>query len=523
MKKLLLVPVLAVALLGLLAAPAWACARTIYVHPSGGDDTANIQAAFNAAVAAGPGSTVRLSAGRFYANNIVVAGFKGTFKGAGQGRTFIDTLRGLNENNPGIDVPIAADGGVLAPVPMFFAFDGGNVRVCDLSFDITAPDPAVESYYYGAPQNNVDTIVLVTGSASSAFDRVGFVAHPSAAGFTADGWPYNVNQCITIAGRVPAFDSDGNYGLPTTPVGGVDTVSSCTMRNVSHGVVATVFDGTLIVGGSPSTGNRFVNEGQNAFTIVTGGASTVFSYNVVDDSAVPDDSTLQCGVVSFQPDNSTGFTPWPRHLVIAHNTMLGCWEGVVAWQTDDGSGGPAWPLRLLIADNSITTTHSQDEGMLLEDDSLAPGGGGGKTLDAMATGNHIVLNDTIGGGIDGCFVNDAMVLGNRISGTGLAGIFVGTPASGDTAPNSDSGWKIIGNNVSGVTADGSYYGVTSAPIWLGTGATHCLVVGGKATTQVLDQGTDDTLINVTKLPLPATASASPMGQTKRMLMKGDLP
>jgi hypothetical protein len=50
-----------------------------------------------------------------------------------------------------------------------------------------------------------------------------------------------------------------------------------------------------------------------------------------------------------------------------------------------------------------------------------------------------------------------------------------------------------------------------------------LVVGGKATTQVLDQGTDDTLINVTKLPLPATASASPMGQTKRMLMKGDLP
>ena len=36
-------------------------------------------------------------------------------------------------------------------------------------------------------------------------------------------------------------------------------------------------------------------------------------------------------------------------------------------------------------------------------------------------------------------------------------------------------------------------------------------------------GTDDTLINVTKLPLPATASASPMGQTKRMLMEKDLP
>jgi peptide/nickel transport system substrate-binding protein len=57
----------------------------------------------------------------------------------------------------------------------------------------------------------------------------------------------------------------------------------------------------------------------------------------------------------------------------------------------------------------------------------------------------------------------------------------------------------------------------------GPDADHCLVVGGCRPTTVLDQGIDDTLINVTKLPLPATASASPMGQTKRMLMKGVVP
>jgi ABC-type transport system substrate-binding protein len=57
----------------------------------------------------------------------------------------------------------------------------------------------------------------------------------------------------------------------------------------------------------------------------------------------------------------------------------------------------------------------------------------------------------------------------------------------------------------------------------GPDADHCLVVGGCRPTTVLDQGIDDTLINVTKLPLPATASASPMGQTKRMLMEKDLP
>ena len=74
-----------------------------------------------------------------------------------------------------------------------------------------------------------------------------------------------------------------------------------------------------------------------------------------------------------------------------------------------------------------------------------------------------------------------------------------------------------------MTATGDQYGLSTAQIRLGSDADHCLVVGGCRSTTVLDWGTDDTLINVTRLPLPATASASPMGQTKRMLMKGDLP
>ena len=65
--------VLALAALGLLAllvvpAAALASAATFYVHPRRHNDTANIQTAFNAAVKAGPGSTVQLSAGHFYTN-----------------------------------------------------------------------------------------------------------------------------------------------------------------------------------------------------------------------------------------------------------------------------------------------------------------------------------------------------------------------------------------------------------------------------------------------------------------------
>ena len=98
-----------------------------------------------------------------------------------------------------------------------------------------------------------------------------------------------------------------------------------------------------------------------------------------------------------------------------------------------------------------------------------------------------------------------------------------SPPSWACPPAPDSGWHIIGNDVSDLTATGDQYGAPTAQIWLGPDAGHCLVVGGCRPTTVLDQGTDDTLINVAKLPLPATASAAPMGQTKRMLMKGDLP
>ena len=43
------------------------------------------------------------------------------------------------------------------------------------------------------------------------------------------------------------------------------------------------------------------------------------------------------------------------------------------------------------------------------------------------------------------------------------------------------------------------YGGPAAPIWLGIGGSHCLVVGGPTRTGVVDQGTGNVLINVKKL------------------------
>ena len=102
MKRLPLLLVLAVALVCVLAAPALAGPRTFVVAPSGMDDTAALQQAFDAAVAAGPGSVVKLTAGKFYTNEILVDGFDGCFTGAGMDRTVVDTLRGLDPALPGV-------------------------------------------------------------------------------------------------------------------------------------------------------------------------------------------------------------------------------------------------------------------------------------------------------------------------------------------------------------------------------------------------------------------------------------
>ena len=72
MKRLPLVIVLTVTLACVLVAPALAGPRTFGVTPSGADDTAALQQAFDAAVAAGPGSVVKLTAGEFYTNEILV-------------------------------------------------------------------------------------------------------------------------------------------------------------------------------------------------------------------------------------------------------------------------------------------------------------------------------------------------------------------------------------------------------------------------------------------------------------------
>jgi hypothetical protein len=68
--------------------------QTFTVLPTGVDDTANLQCAFDSAVAKGPGA-VQLEEGTYHIRQIVVNNFKGSFTGAGAQRSVLTNLPNL--------------------------------------------------------------------------------------------------------------------------------------------------------------------------------------------------------------------------------------------------------------------------------------------------------------------------------------------------------------------------------------------------------------------------------------------
>ncbi len=483
MKRLLFALALATVLPALLAAPALACARTFCVHPSGGDDTAAIQAAFNAAVKAGPGSTVRFSAGHFYTNNILVRNFRGYFRGAGEHRTVIDCLRGLDPNLPGVTAVAPVTGPGAVAWPFLVGFVGGNVSVSDLSFHTTAASPAVPT---DITSDVLQAIVLVMGNAnaSSDFYRVAITAGPG------DDHGYDADEDLIIMGYAPT-DQDGN---PTAfgAIHGSESVRDCSF---------TGHDGIQVQG---------LTAGRLAIT-----------------GSVFDDWAVGCLL-----DDSAGAS----RIVVCDNRMQADAWGCVAldqgWQAAGGAGAPLPPLpapHCLIADNvmlagpdlSDGSIVSGANGVFVEDDS--PLYGAPDRLDAVIAHNRITLDNCgFDGGIDGIYARGIKVLGNRISGVGLSGILLGFVSSlWGMQSEPCSGWKIVGNDVSGVTATGEQYGgAPTAQVWLGPDADHCLVVGGCKPTTVLDQGTDDTLVNVTATDPPVALAAPTDPLTQVMQLKG---
>jgi hypothetical protein len=433
------------ALAFLLVTPAVASAATFYVHPSCGNDTANIQKAFNAAVKAGPGSTVQLSAGHFYTNTIVVSGFNGTFRGAGEGKTLLDTVRGIDPSAVPLG-PVTLDnaGSQIAPWPSLYGFEGGSLCVSDMTAAISDPTPGQGWSDYGTPTTALGTVFQVTNARSATFARV--AVHDGGGDY--DG--FNVTSDISVTGR-QYLNADG---LPTNlgTTGGSFAITACSFSGENGLFCSGLTHGSLTVSGSvlDSTVCYYGFDASDSRITVTG--------NRMD--------ARDCGLQLEQGDAASfgAGAPLPAlpapHYVIANNQISG--------------GAPGWAGVGLFDDDTYY--------------DAAP------RLDAALTGNDFELS----GGDGFCGVaeygtRNILCARNSFSGDASWGIYLGDDPDQNSNYVTVSGWRILGDDFSGLTA-------SVAPIVLGAGTTHNLVSPTPAGT--IDNGVDNWLLN----PLHASAS-----------------
>ena len=99
-----------------------------------------IATASDICVAVGPGCTVRLGAGTFFTRQQDVAGFRGTFAGAGMEATVIEPITPFRVSPERVDV--SARPPDVGGAPVMLTFRDADVVVRDLGFVVRAPAPS---------------------------------------------------------------------------------------------------------------------------------------------------------------------------------------------------------------------------------------------------------------------------------------------------------------------------------------------------------------------------------------------
>jgi len=327
----------------------------ITLTPTGGDDSDAIEEALWEARNEGPGSVVQLTEGTFYVTrNIRVDGFDGSLKGAGKSETVITQLPGSKIDG----VP----GKVGFNFSSLLTFRGGDIRIADLTFEITDPEPA------GVQDLNhlwVDALVYVIdisvesypGTVSSSIDNVAFIgAQGNLFG------NFNIVRCVDI-------------GDPQGIGGGSHSITNCDFISICVPFQAYYFkSGAVVIGGSPNAGNTFI--GNNL------------------------------GVVLGLNENLEAEVSW-NHFegnISSSVNLLG-----------DENLGPA----IYTVEKNTLEFAGYAEGIIVSDYNYL--NHGEKTLDVKISGNKLSMNTIFWPGmiVDG---KDILVTSNQIEGEGFAGI-----------------------------------------------------------------------------------------------------
>ena len=182
---------------------------------------------------------VQLTEGTFYVTrNIRVDGFDGYLKGAGKGETVITQLPGSK-----IDGVPGKSGWKFSSL---LTFKGGDIRISDLTFEITDPEPAGDQDLNGMWQSSLVYVIDISvetypGTVSSSIDNVAFLGAPG------NLFGYNISRCVDI-------------GDPLGIAGGSHSITNCDFIFTFLPFQGYYFSsGNIVIGGSPNSGNSFIN------------------------------------------------------------------------------------------------------------------------------------------------------------------------------------------------------------------------------------------------------------------------
>jgi hypothetical protein len=381
-------------------------------------------------VAAGPGSTVKLTAGTFYLKyKIEIDGFDGYFKGAGKQSTI---LTSHDKINWGFQYP---DNWSL------ITFRHGNVRMSDLTFEITDPEPCINTGDDEWWQGALPELIMVTGdpsisddqNGSSSFNNVNFI------GGEGNLFGYNVGGFLWIGTQGGDFLT-----------GGTQKITKCLFQSAVNSVSNyNDNNSTWLIGGNASSGNTFKDSNWPLTIGEFSNSTAEISFNKFEN--------IHWGAIFL----SQGYFSDPANLSLS--TFL---------------------VQQNIIENSIEIEGWVDGISIIDNSNYE---GYGKTINAVVKSNQISNEGTeYFGGIYGFAADDIIVKNNKVTGDCVAGIYSGI--NGDATTN----WFMQANNVQNIEA-------LAAPIWLGEGTSFYNVIGGPNTTNVWDEGTNNTLTGVTKI------------------------
>ncbi len=443
-----------------LAVPAVAvgAGRTVLVpRPTGGDDTATIQAALDWCVKHGPGCTVELRAGTYHTSQLVTYDFRGTFKGAGKNRTTIEALPKLPVTMPDPAVEWCQPNTHDCTWPGLIIFVDGNIEVSDLALDFPATNDSAGNDTATKPWTLEGNTVTGLGAAldflgqhrtDASVDRIGVTGRADDA--TTNPFGFNVQNGVVYDG-----------GLPSGPTTTYTLSGSFDVRSSS---ISTMDDGIVVgggylksvhgtIGGSPATGNRINVKYFGIDLEAEDGSAFDVSYNMVTARHPLDIIPFDYGIV------------------------------------------PSHPSRYLIHDNTFmipADTYWGTTGILLDNGPADP------WLQAVIVHNTIKVPAA-----DGLGIYDV-----GTTGTGIAGnTITGTLGQGAVVMQGGSHSAVIGNNVSrfGIDPDPSW---GLAQYYLDPDANHDLVVCSKPGDTARDDGTSNKVIGCTSVAAATLKAAA---------------